>query len=112
MEKKTADTLARNLAHLMELTGWNAKEVSKRSGVSPRMVSYILTKDRVASIEIAEDLAAAFNLEGWHLIMPNLPQDLEHTKSLSKLIQNYISAGAEGQDMISRIAEREAKYGK
>lgn len=111
MAKKTAEYLARNLAHLMEITGWSAKEVSKRSGVSPRMVSYMLTMERVASIEIAEDVARAFNLEGWHMIMPNLPADLEQSKALRKLVDDYIESSDDGKEMIARIAEREAKYG-
>lgn len=112
MPSKTEKTLSQNLKHLMELSGWNVEEVAKRSGVSKRMVSYVISMERKASITIAEDLAKAFNLEGWHLIMPNLPRDLEQSKALRRLIDDYIGSDNEGRDMISKVAEREAKYGK
>ncbi len=93
----------------MDLSGFTITELVKRSGVSRRTVAYILKAENATSIETAEALAKPFGLEGWHLIMRNLPHDLKASKSLNTLISNYIDSGAEGRNIIDLMAEREAR---
>jgi len=108
-KKTTTETLASNLRHLMDFSGFTITELVKRSGVSRRTIAYILKAENSTSIETAEALAKPFGLEGWHLIMHNLPHDLKASKSLNSLISNYIGSSSEGQNMIDLMAEREAR---
>lgn len=109
-KKHTVETLARNINFLMGAFSISRAELAKRSGVSPRMVAYICNAEKTATIETAQNLASVFGLEGWHLIMPNLPQDMKKTKHLSALLNNYLKANSEGREMIEKVAERESKY--
>ena len=106
----TIQTLSINLKHLMLMYGYTQEQLVKRSGVSRRTIGSALKGENATSIEKAEKLANAFGLEGWHLIMPNLPRDIEETKHLSDLVKNYIASSNDGKEMIERVAEREAKY--
>ena len=108
--KSTVETLARNLEHLMDISGMNKPALSRKSGVSERMIAYILKGEKTSTIETAQRLAEVFGLEGWHLIMPNLPHDLEHSKRFNKLVQRYLNSSEDGKTMIDMVAERESKY--
>lgn len=106
----TKQILAKNLTFLMSQAGHSQHELAKRSGVSQKTISNILRQEQAAAVEMAEKLAAAFGLEGWHIIMPNLPTDLLAAKSMEALYASYIAASIEGRANIERIAEMEAKY--
>lgn len=108
---KPAEVLAKNLQMLIDETGLKIAELSRRSGVSERMIRYILDQDRTASIDIVESLAAVFKLDGWHLVMPGLKLDLARTGKLQKLIGDYSVSSSEGREYIERVAEHEARYG-
>lgn len=109
-KQNVSETLIKNLKILMEDRGWKPKKLSDKSGVSPRMVAYILKGERVCSIEIAEQLANAFGLHGWELLIGDIPEHLLKSKKLEKLYKNYASATIEAQSYIDHIAEREAQY--
>ena len=106
----TSDTFIKNLAFLMNKTDMKPAGLARKSGVSPRMVAYVLSRERVPSIDIAGALAAAFGLTGWQLLAPFLIKDLEESGNLEKLITNYCDASKEGRDYISHVAEKEASY--
>lgn len=108
--KNVSETLIKNLRVLMDDRGWKPKKLSEKSGVSPRMVAYILKGERVCSIEIAEQLANAFGLQGWELLINDMPEHLLKSKKLEKLYKNYAKATMEAQEYIDHIAEREAQY--
>lgn len=106
-----ADSLSINLRHLSQLTGMKAEQIAKKSGLSQRAIAYYLSGERSPKVKDAELIAEVFGLRGWHLIMPDLPNDLRKSKALQRLIENYINSDDEGADMIEKVAEREAKYG-
>jgi transcriptional regulator with XRE-family HTH domain len=106
----SAETLIENINALLLATGMSKKELATKSGVSLRMIHFILNRDRKPSIEIADDLAKAFRLNGWQLIMPNLQADLMKNGHLQELISNYTNSSQQGRDYINRVAEQEAKY--
>lgn len=112
LNSKTVASISANLRLLMEQTDARIKDVAKRSGVSVRMIYNVLNQERACSIEIAEQLAGVFGLEGWHLIMPNLPTHLTRDDRLRRLIEHYSAASDEGRDYIDRVAEAEARYSK
>lgn len=87
-------------------------ELARQSDVSQKTISNILNPEveQSPSIETAEKLAKPFGLEGWHLIMPNLPDDLVSSPSIERLLNSYINSSQEGRDMINKVADRESKY--
>lgn len=110
-KKKTVNNLAKNLNKLMTLSGGMTKAaLSRKSGVSERMVAYICNAEKTATIETAEALAEVFGLSGWQIIMPELPDDITHTKATGKVMENYMQSSNEGKDLINMVAERESKY--
>jgi len=87
-------------------------ELSKKSGVSPRMIAYILSKERAPSIEVTDALASAFGLTGWQIIMPNLSVEAIRNGKLEKLINDYSRSSDSGKELIETIADHEARLGK
>lgn len=108
-----SETLAQNLQMLLELApekkslDW----LSRRSGVSKRMIQYLLKCERTATIDTIEALAKPFNLAGWQLLISGLRADLINNGTIPRLIENFANSSNEGRMVINRIAEQEAKYG-
>src|SRR3990167_876051 len=109
MNNLPSETLIVNLQMLLKKTGISTADLAKKSGVTKRMIDYILSRERGASIDIAGKLSGAFGLNGWQLIMPSLPYDLAKTGQLDKLIENFTRCDQKSQQYISHVAEREAK---
>jgi transcriptional regulator with XRE-family HTH domain len=93
----------------MEIRDWTQMELSKKSGVSQRMISGILSEESGCSVETADALAHAFGLQGWHLIMPHLTEDLLKSKAVQALFDSYVNATPEGRALIDAMATRESK---
>lgn len=113
MRKKQPGTraiLAANLGVLMERRGWTQTEVETASGVSQRYVSSILHGQQDCTIAILTSLAAAFNLPAWVLLVPGVSADLLDSQRLHLLVTRYSLSGPEGQELLDRIAEREAHH--
>lgn len=108
----TRETLARNLRVLMGMRDWSQVDLAKKSGVSQRMISHVLKQTTGCSVETADALAKPFNLAGWHLLIPNLPDEILRSPTLSKLVQDYLTATDAGRVMIAMVADREAIYGQ
>jgi len=109
----TTDTLIDNLLYLKRLRGDSVYAIGKRAKMSPRTVSNILAREQEkVSIEQTDALAKAYGLEGWHLMLPNLPRDLVESPHIAKLFKNYIMATTDGRALINLVAEREASYGQ
>lgn len=106
---KTRDTLANNLRALMRATKTTKDDLAKRSGISERMIAYILAKERVATIDVTEALGKPFGLTGWQMMIPNLPVELARSGRLTTLVENYIASDT-GREYIDHVAEQEAKY--
>lgn len=104
----TQETLVRNLKMLMDMCGMENKDLEKKSGVTARMIRYILAMERCPSIEVADKLASAFGLTGWQLIMPQLMGDIKHLRHIESLIDNWNKADPDGKAFIEDAAKREA----
>lgn len=107
--QSTRDNLVSNLRWLMQATNWNQVELAKRSTVSQKSISKILRGEMVPTIELADKLAAAFGLSGWHIIMPDLPRDLVGSTTIEKLFKDFVLSDDDGREMLLRMAAREAK---
>lgn len=90
--------------------GMSEMDLSKKSGVAQKTINNILRKKTAANIDTVDALAAVFGLNLWHLIMPDLPEELIKSKSIEKLYSSYVNSSNEGRDLIERIAEREAAH--
>ncbi len=108
--ESTRTIVVNNLKSLMTEFGIQKQDLPKKSGVSSRMVSYILAGERTPSIEILDKLASAFGITGWQLMVPNLHASLVRNGRLEKLIQSYVEIAEEGRELIDRVAQRETEY--
>lgn len=105
-------TLARNLRFLMKREQLSEEALEKRSGVAQKTINNILNEASAATLDTLDKIAGAFGLTAWHLIMPNLPDELISSPSMEKLYRSYVSASKEGRALIEHVAEREGKYKK
>lgn len=107
-KKSTRDNLVSNVKWLMNETGWTQVELAEKSGVSQTAISKVLRGEMNPTVEFAEKLASAFGLSGWHIIMPDLPDDLLRNGSLEKLFRDFLASSKSGREFISQVATREA----
>ena len=105
-------TLARNLKALLCASGMKSPEVAKAAGVDAKTMNNMLNGRYDPRPEKVDQVAAVFGLNGWQLLIPDLPEDMLRNGKLEQLIANYVSAGTEGRDSIHRVAEMAARYKK
>lgn len=96
----------------MRERGWNQVELSKRSKVSQRTISNMLTEEKVPTLDTVDKIAAAFGLNLWHLILPRLIEDLEGNSSIRNLVDDYFGSNKKGREFILSVAEREHDLNK
>lgn len=108
----TSDTLVANIREVMRVTGMKKPDLARKSGVSERMIGYILAKERSPTVDVADAIGRAVGLTGWQMIMPGLPVHLAKNGHLDKLVKNYTHLTDEGREYVNRVAEREAGYTK
>jgi transcriptional regulator with XRE-family HTH domain len=107
----TRKTIALNLRGLLTKRGWSEHALAKHSGVAQKTINNILAERSACTVETAAALAKAFNLTEWHLLIPNLPDELLNSPSLAKIVQDWIHATPEGRDHIESVAKREGQIG-
>ena len=105
------ETLIDNLRFLMRQEKLSEDALGKRAGLSQKAINNILNGKSAPSIDTLDKIAVAFGLQGWHLIVPNLPTELLNSPSIEKLYRSFATASPEGRELIERVAEREAQYG-
>ncbi len=105
----TKDTVPGNLRRLMEVRHWSQVKLAQESGVSQTHISAILRGDSSCTVEMADMLAKPFNLNGWHLLIPNLPDELVNSPSLNRIVQAYIGANTDGREFLDAAVDRELK---
>jgi len=111
MEKpSTRQIVIANIRALMEAAGDSEHALAKKSGMRQSTLNNMLSGRHNISVERAEMVAKVYGLEGWHLLLRNLPKDLRESKTISRLFESYCASSDEGRAHISRVAEREAKY--
>jgi transcriptional regulator with XRE-family HTH domain len=96
----------------MDLEGLTTYDVGKRCGVAQRTVVNILNGTSSPSMDTVDKIASGFGLNLWHLIMPDLAEDMSSGGSISKLYEAYQASDIEGRDLIIKMAEREATHSK
>lgn len=106
----TADTVVKNINMLLECNEMGVASLSQKSGVPVRTIYSILKKERTPGIDTTDEIAKAFGLNGWHLLMPSLSCDLTKNGRLDKLISDYANCPEQAKNYISMVADRDAKY--
>ena len=106
------ESLAKNLRYLMDLEQLSESALHRRSGVSQKAINNILNGVSGGSLSSVDKLAKAFGLKAWHLIMPNLPNDLISGNTIEKLYRAFIQSDPKGREYTLHVAEREAAYRK
>lgn len=96
----------------MTAAGMKAPEVAKKSGVDPKTINNMIHGRFDPRPEKADQVARVFGLDGWQLLIPDLPIDMLKNGKLEQLIANYVSASPEGRDSISQVAAMAAKFRK
>lgn len=108
-DMSTSKTFQHNFNVLKRASRLTTAEISKQSGVSERMVKYLLSGERTPGVDMANAIGKVFGVSGWLMIHPTFKPNLEGSK-LEELTEHYLSAKPDGRQIIEQIAEREAKY--
>lgn len=108
--KKLDGNFRRNLRMLRRAFRMSSKTIAERSGVSERMVDYLISGERTPTESVAEQIGQVFGLNGWQMLFPGLTEDLARRGKLTALLEAYGAASEEGKEHIEKTAEREAKY--
>jgi len=106
----TRDVVIANIRELMIVHDDTTYALAKRSGLAQSSIMNILSGRHKISVENADAIAAAYGLEGWHLLLRDLPNDLRGSPAISRLVNAYIHSKPEGRQYIDSVAERESKY--
>lgn len=103
--------LALNLDALMKSRDWSARELSRRTNgeVSDRYIGMLLEEQYNASVEVIDELAAAFGLQGWQLMVPGVPADPRAARHFNNMVQSYLVADEDTQAFMEHVAERQTK---
>lgn len=109
---RTEETIAKNLRRLMDMRGWSEEATAKAAGVSQKTINNTLNKNYRPKVETVDQIANAFGLKGWHLMIPDLCQDLEAGGRLAALIEHWGEASTDGKTAIENLAGREAAFNK
>lgn len=79
MKQKPLEIVASNLRTLMAASGMTRKDgtpnqsrLAKRSGVNQRTIGRILALEMTPTIDLLEEIALAFGLHSWQLLIPGL----------------------------------------
>jgi len=108
----TRQVVIANIRALMAAAEDSEHSLAKKAGMRQSTLNNMLSGRHNISIERAEMIAKVYGLDGWHLLLRDLPSDLRQSRTISALVSSYIASSSEGRQHISRVAEREARYGE
>jgi transcriptional regulator with XRE-family HTH domain len=81
---------AKNLAILMRWRGWNQSDLGRQSGVSQRHISDILRGHSDCTTDMAEQLAKAFGMHAWQLMVEDVTEEVLTSTDLKILVDSYL----------------------
>lgn len=79
MSENIGAILAKNLDELMQENGFKPKDVARKTGLSDRMISYILKQERSAGIDVVSKLAIGLRVPIERLFRREPSQEYELT---------------------------------
>lgn len=93
----------------MQSRNWKPRDLAAKCEVSYRQIHNILDGTSVPTTETVDELARAFGLRGWTLLIPDLPAELVTSPSIMRLVEAFIDADAAGRDLTLRVMESQAR---
>lgn len=100
-----AETVARNVQALVELATASGRAIHKLPrGFSLRTLAHAREAEHSMTLRTLQKLAAAFGLEPWQLLIPDLPAELALDKRLAQTIRDYLTAHPAGKEAIEKVA--------
>jgi hypothetical protein len=124
MNESLKNTIADNVHRLMShyghivgkerMTTDDLAQLCKKKGaeINQKTVWNVINPDKSGAVTTAtiEAIAKVFDIEPYHLMIPNLPLDELTNKRIEKVIQCYADSNSAGRENIARIAENEVRY--
>ena len=113
MDENTKEILSNNLKLLMKNKKCTQVVLHQKSGVDQKTISNIINPDATKNGPTLVNITAvanAFGLETWHLLIKDLPIDVLLSKSLEKMVHNYVTIDKSGRENLERIAKNEVRY--
>lgn len=110
--EKPLATVAHNIRRLLEIKKWTQGNLAEKSGVSLKMIGNIVNQKESVSITRLWMIAETFRVPPWFLLVPNIPDEMLERGNIEKVFRDYINSPQEGKEYITRVAEKEASYGK
>jgi transcriptional regulator with XRE-family HTH domain len=98
--------LAANVASLMKLHQLDQHQIAKRTGISQKTFSNILTASVSTSIKNVATIAETFRVPIWALLDDRLPP--QHSKRVGRLLAQWLASDDAGREHIEMVAERES----
>ncbi|MCB4811678.1 helix-turn-helix transcriptional regulator [Methylovorus menthalis] len=94
--------------NLQKLMVNSTGEIAKKSGISKRMIDYIMEGSRGASLNTLEKIADSHGLNAWHLLLDYLNLDAARSGDLDKLVTNFSKCDKTTQAYLLHVAEHGA----
>jgi transcriptional regulator with XRE-family HTH domain len=110
MKVTPAAILSGNVIRLRQARGWSQTQLASASGLKQTTISAIERAIVDTSIDKLDQLAVAFKLPLWALLLPNLDESLFKGDGLGEVVAIYPALPADGRAEILRVAERERRY--
>jgi transcriptional regulator with XRE-family HTH domain len=109
---KSHKIIAENVRRLMEYRHLNQTALAKKTGISQRTISNVLSPGSVGSItmDTVEKISAYFGVEPYHMLIPSLPTDELLSDNIEQIISCYALLDSSGRGNVKRITLNEARY--
>jgi transcriptional regulator with XRE-family HTH domain len=104
------DTFIKNVKTLLAKNKWSNRELSKKSGVSDRLIGMYLNNESEPSMGKAEKIANAFGFQLWQMQMPDFSPDIRTKGGLERICYAYIKSDKEGRQVMESTAEFIVKH--
>lgn len=98
---------AANLKHLTDNYVGKAY-LSAKSGVSSRMIDFLIKLERGASVDTADRIGKAVGVPAWLLLIEHLTIEMVRNKELCEIVENFTLANDEGKLHILEASRKEA----
>ena len=104
-ESSLTAVVAENVKTLVDLAQREGRPIHRLPrGFSLRTLAHARGATHSMTLRTLQRLAAAFGLEPWQLLLPDLPAELALDKRLAQTVRAYIAANAGGQKAIEAVA--------
>lgn len=105
-EMRVIGLVSSNVRRLMKARDWSEHDLARKSGVSQKAINNLLNQVTGCTLTTAEKLAAPFGLNGWQLMVEEIPADAAFASTLTGIVVKFMRTDEKGRDFIRAAAER------